>query len=82
MARRSGGRTGLQHVVRLLSIATKAIAEGDYSQKIPITSKDEIGQLAVSFNAMARSLSESVDNLQREIMVRERAEDNLAELVD
>ena len=43
--------------VRLLSIATKAIAEGDYSQKIPITSKDEIGFLVKSFNSMSSQLA-------------------------
>lgn len=45
--------------VRLLSIATKAIAEGDYSQKIPITSKDEIGFLVKSFNSMSSQLASS-----------------------
>lgn len=45
--------------VRLLSIATKAIAEGNYSQKIPITSKDEIGFLVKSFNSMSTQLASS-----------------------
>ncbi len=45
--------------VRLLSIATKAIAEGDYSQKIPISSKDEIGFLVKSFNSMSSQLASS-----------------------
>lgn len=45
--------------VRLLSIATEAIAEGDYSQKIPITSKDEIGFLVKSFNSMSSQLETS-----------------------
>jgi len=45
--------------VRLLSIATKAISEGDYSQKIPITSKDEIGFLVKSFNSMSSQLASS-----------------------
>ena len=45
--------------VRLMSIATQAIAEGDYSQKIPITSKDEIGFLVKSFNSMSSQLASS-----------------------
>jgi len=45
--------------VRLLSIATKAIAEGDYSKKIPITSNDEIGFLVKSFNSMSSQLETS-----------------------
>jgi nitrogen fixation/metabolism regulation signal transduction histidine kinase len=45
--------------VRLLSQATKRISEGDYSQIIPINSKDEIGFLVQSFNTMSSQLAES-----------------------
>ncbi|VAW41205.1 Nitrogen regulation protein NtrY [hydrothermal vent metagenome] len=45
--------------VRLLSKATQAIAEGDYSQKIPVNSKDEIGFLVKSFNTMSSQLEAS-----------------------
>jgi len=45
--------------VRLLSKATEAIAEGDYSQKIPVSSNDEIGFLVKSFNSMSYQLEES-----------------------
>jgi len=45
--------------VRMLSQATTRIAEGDYSQNIPVNSEDEIGFLVKSFNSMSYQLSES-----------------------
>ncbi len=45
--------------VRMLSQATTRIAEGDYSQNIPVHSDDEIGFLVKSFNSMSSQLSES-----------------------
>jgi class 3 adenylate cyclase len=38
--------------------ATKAVARGDLGVRVPVTSGDELGELAVSFNAMVRGLSE------------------------
>ena len=40
-----------------MSEAAKAMAKGDFSKRIPVTSDDEIGELAVSFNMMTNSLS-------------------------
>ena len=45
--------------------AAKRIAEGDLDQQIPFSSKDEIGTLASSFNAMARQLSQSMTVLRQ-----------------
>ena len=47
--------------------ATKRIASGDFSQRVPVTSTDELGQLAQSFNTMANSLEEKefVHNFNR-----------------
>jgi len=44
--------------LRLMSDAAKAMAKGDFSKRIPVTSDDEIGELAVSFNLMTNSLSQ------------------------
>ena len=44
--------------LRVMSAATKAMARGDFSKRIPVTSDDEIGELAVSFNRMTNSLSQ------------------------
>lgn len=45
--------------LRLMSQASKAMARGDFSKRIPVTSDDEIGELAISFNMMTNSLARS-----------------------
>jgi len=42
--------------IKKMREAAKSIATGNYKEKIPITSQDEIGQLAESFNEMTESL--------------------------
>ena len=44
--------------IKKMRNAAKSIAAGNFNERIPITSNDEIGQLAESFNQMTRSLSE------------------------
>lgn len=53
--------------VKQMKEAADAITKGDFSQEIHITSNDEVGQLAQSFNAMARELQE-VDTLQSDFL--------------
>ncbi len=43
--------------LKSMSEAAKAMVKGDFSKRIPVTSDDEIGDLAVSFNMMTNSLS-------------------------
>ena len=50
-------RSVLQPVDRLLE-ATEAVKRGDLDARVPITSGDELGRLAGSFNEMMRGLSE------------------------
>jgi adenylate cyclase len=50
-------RSVLQPVDRLLE-ATEAVKEGDLEARVPVTSGDELGQLAGSFNEMMEGLSE------------------------
>lgn len=45
--------------LKLMSKASRAMAKGDFSKRIPVTSDDEIGELAVAFNMMTNSLSKS-----------------------
>ena len=47
----------LTRPLKLMSEAAKAMSKGDFSKRIPVTSDDEIGQLAVSFNQMTNSLA-------------------------
>ena len=41
--------------------ATRAVAEGDYSMRLPVASDDELGFLVGSFNDMTRRLSKARD---------------------
>lgn len=43
--------------LKQMSKAAKAMAKGDFSKRIAVTTDDEIGELAASFNMMTNSLS-------------------------
>ena len=63
-----------------LIIQTKRITKGDYNFDIVTNRKDEIGELAISFNQMTNYLKESttsIDKLSAEIRDRKQAEDRL-----
>jgi nitrogen fixation/metabolism regulation signal transduction histidine kinase len=42
-----------------LAQATQAVARGDFSRRMPVTSRDELGVLLESFNSMTRQLDEA-----------------------
>lgn len=44
--------------IKKMRVAAQSIASGNFKERIPITSHDEIGQLASSFNSMTEALSE------------------------
>lgn len=58
---------GMTSPLREMTAAARAMAAGDYSQRVTATSRDEVGQLAVTFNAMAEDLA-SADVLRREMV--------------
>lgn len=45
--------------------AAQNIAKGDFTERVKITSKDEIGQLASTFNFMASNIEKSQEHQQR-----------------
>jgi signal transduction histidine kinase len=45
--------------LRAVTIASRGIAAGDFGHRVPETSADEIGELALSFNQMARQLEQT-----------------------
>jgi nitrogen fixation/metabolism regulation signal transduction histidine kinase len=45
--------------------ATRAIAQGDYSKRLPVASDDELGFLVRSFNDMTRRLSKARDQARK-----------------
>src|SRR4051794_19337646 len=44
--------------IRAVTMAARAMGKGDYDQVVPATTRDELGELAVTFNAMARTIRE------------------------
>jgi signal transduction histidine kinase len=57
---------GLLRPVRELKQATRALAGGDLSHRVPVQTMDEIGELSMAFNRMAESL-ERAEQLRREM---------------
>jgi two-component system NtrC family sensor kinase len=51
--------------VRELSRASKAVAEGNLDQHVPVRTKDEVGELSESFNKMVADLKRYRDDIER-----------------
>lgn len=64
--------------VKRLTAATKKIAEGSYEERVPITSRDETGQLAEYFNQMADAIEEKMTELSEEARQKEDFAANLS----
>jgi signal transduction histidine kinase len=73
-----GGQAGLPALVQVLAhgmtsplremvAAARAMARGDYSQRVTATSRDEVGELARAFNTMAAELAE-VDRIRHDLL--------------
>ena len=59
--------------IRALAEGTRAVADGDYRQQLPVTSHDEIGVLVESFNDMTRRISRAQSESRRAQHDAERA---------
>jgi len=57
--------------IRLLTHATRKMADGDYSYRARQVSSDELGQLTMDFNSMANVLEETIGELKEEVRARE-----------
>lgn len=64
--------------LKLLSETTKTIAEGDYSNRVELNSRDEFGELAVNFNRMASVIEQRITDLAGMAEDKQRMVDNLA----
>jgi serine phosphatase RsbU (regulator of sigma subunit) len=62
---------GLIRRLHRLVNATSQFADGDYSQRVPVTKRDEIGQMEQQFNTMAQQLVESME--QRQALIEQSA---------
>jgi signal transduction histidine kinase len=58
---------GILTRVRILTTAVQAMARGDLTQRVPNQARDEIGQLAYTFNSMADSLAH-IEQLRRNMV--------------
>ena len=56
----------LTRPLRELTVATKQMARGDLEQRVPVRTRDELGQLAASFNQMSTDLARS-NQLRRQM---------------
>ncbi len=65
---------GLSRAVNRLSRATEAVRRGDFSVRIPVRRRDQVGDLQRSFNEMAGNLEALVDTAaQKELLEKELA---------
>lgn len=58
---------GMTAPLRQMRDAARAMAGGDYSQRVRATSRDEVGQLAAAFNSMAADL-DAADQGRRDLV--------------
>ena len=55
----------ITHPIQVLTATSRAIARGDFSQRINLKSRTEIGELAATFNTMSEELEQFVEDLKR-----------------
>jgi signal transduction histidine kinase len=58
---------GMTSPLREMASAASAMARGDYDRRVHDTSRDEVGELARAFNAMAAELKD-VDRMRRDLV--------------
>ena len=58
---------GMTFPLREMVSAARAMAKGDYGRRVTATSRDEVGELARAFNAMATEL-EQVERMRRDLV--------------
>jgi signal transduction histidine kinase len=66
--------------LRDLARAAEAIRRGDLSAQVEVRSRDEIGALAATFNAMTGQLRDLVRSLEDRVRERERAQEQVHRL--
>ncbi len=61
--------------------ATKKFSAGDFSQRVPVVRNDELGAISSSFNSMADTIHELVNNLEDKVRIRTLELEEANELV-
>lgn len=72
-----GGRR-LSAPITAVSDAAGKVAAGDFTVRVPVAGKDEVGQLGQSFNAMTSQLTDTLQRLQEATAAKQRMETELA----
>ena len=57
--------SGIVRPIRLLAARTREIAQGNYQQRVELKTRNEIGELAETFNAMSSSIEHAIDQLKK-----------------
>jgi HD-GYP domain-containing protein (c-di-GMP phosphodiesterase class II) len=55
----------ITHPLQVLTQSSQAIARGDFSQRVHLKTRTEIGELATTFNTMSDELEQFVEDLRR-----------------
>jgi len=63
--------------IAAVSEAAGKVAGGDFAVRVPVPGKDEVGRLAVSFNAMTGQLTDTIKQLQETTAAKERMQTEL-----
>ncbi|MFC5289766.1 ATP-binding protein [Actinokineospora guangxiensis] len=58
---------GMTRPLREMTAAARAMARGDYSRRVRVTARDEVGELGQAFNQMSAELAD-VDRTRRELI--------------
>jgi PAS domain S-box-containing protein len=67
--------------IRQLLLVTKKVSEGDFSQVVALKSRDEIGDLAESFNRMVVSLKQGRSQLEQSSQELRKTKETLENIV-
>src|SRR5439155_24602983 len=68
--------------ITALAAGARSIAQRDFSHRVPMTSEDDLGQLAASFNRMAASIDASRAELQASNAILAQEKRRIQAIVD
>ncbi len=66
-------RVKVEQPLRQLTAMAKRISHGDFSYQTPVTSQDELGVLAATFNLMSKSIANSYEHLEQQVDEKTKA---------
>lgn len=68
--------------IKLLADKIKQVAQGDLTKRVDIQRNDEIGDLAITFNDMAKRLSQSFDNNEKQRYEIQKLQNYLSNIIN